>query len=274
MSLQADSPDFNRIIDKAIAGGCTQFDTADLYENGANEAALGRALKGRRESVQLFSKVGNRMRADQSGWEWCADPHYIRQQIELSLQRLQTDYLDMYFLHGGTLEDPMQEVVACFEKLKQEGKIKAYGLSSIRPNVIERYTALGNFELVMTQLSLLDQRPLEQTLPLLQARKIPVIARGVLASGRLVNKPASAYLSHTEEQMQAIFTELQQQFPTASARYAYALDWVLQQPAVASCVLGIRTEEQLQMALNYSPSLTEQPNLRVITPACYEQHRL
>lgn len=73
-------------------------------------------------------------------------------------------------LHGGTLDDPIDETIEAFEQLKQEGLIRAYGISSIRPNVIREYVQKSSIDGVMTQYSLLDRRPEEETLDLLYER--------------------------------------------------------------------------------------------------------
>ena len=64
---------------------------------------------------------------------------YIKEAVKASLKRLNTDYIDLYQLHGGTVEDPIEETIEAFEELKAEGLIRYYGISSIRPNVIREY---------------------------------------------------------------------------------------------------------------------------------------
>lgn len=78
-----------------------------------------------------------------------------------SLRRLQTDYIDLYQLHGGTIEDPIDEVIEAFEELKKEGIIRHYGISSIRPNVIREYAQRSNIVSVLMEYSLLNRRPEE-----------------------------------------------------------------------------------------------------------------
>src|SRR5437764_5019127 len=139
MSLKNDEQTNIELIHRALESVINCFDTADLYDKGTNEEVLGKALKGRRDQVILATKVGNQWRPDESGWDWNPRPAYILESIEKSLQRLQTDYIDLYQLHGGTMDDPINEVIETFEKLKTEGKIRYYGISSIRPNVIREY---------------------------------------------------------------------------------------------------------------------------------------
>ena len=113
------------------------FDTADLYNDGENEQIIGSLLKSNRSKIVLATKVGNVRQADGST-KWDASKHHILMAVEASLKRLQTDYIDLYQLHGGMIEDNIDETIEAFELLKSQGKIRFYGISSIRPNVIPR----------------------------------------------------------------------------------------------------------------------------------------
>lgn len=113
---------------------------------------------------------------------------YIHEAVRHSLQRLNTDYIDVYMLHGGTLDDPIDETIEAFEELKKDGLIRAYGISSIRPNVVREYAIRSSIDILMTQYSLLDRRPEEAILPVAEENQISVVARGPLAKGLLSNK--------------------------------------------------------------------------------------
>src|ERR1700754_1215524 len=186
-----------RVIDRGLEGGINFFDTADLYNKGMNEEWVGRVLRHRREAVVLATKVGNQWREDGSGWDWNPRKEYILRAVEESLRRLQTDRIDLYQLHGGTLEDPIDEAIEAFEQLQQQGKIRYYGISSIRPNVIREYIRRSHIVSVMMQYSLLDRRPEESCLQLLKDAGIGVLARGVLAKGLLAGKPAAPFLDQS-----------------------------------------------------------------------------
>jgi len=136
MSLKIGKDANAKLLHEAVAHGVNFFDTADLYDKGMNEESIGTALKEKRKELIIATKAGNQWRADGSGWDWNPNPKYILECVENSLQRLQTDYIDLYQLHGGTLEDPIDEIIGTFEQLKAQGKIRYYGISSIRPNVI------------------------------------------------------------------------------------------------------------------------------------------
>jgi len=278
MSLQTDQTQNTKILHYAIDLGINFFDTADLYNKGMNEISVGKALKEKRHQIILASKVGNQWRADGSGWDWNPRKEYILQQIDGSLQRLQTDHLDLYQLHGGTIEDNIDESIEAFEILKQQGKIRYYGISSIRPNVIREYIKRSAITSVMMQYSLLDRRPEESCLQLLKENNIGVLTRGALAQGLLVNKPAKEYLEHPSQQVnraaQAIQSITKQNRTAAQA----AIQFVLHHPAITSAVVGIRTMEQLEEIAGTSnaPALTKQEyqTLSQSVPALnYTQHR-
>jgi len=249
MSLKAEAKDNDAIIGKAVTEGINLFDTADLYDKGSNEILLGNALKGRRNDVLISTKVGNRWRKDGSGWDWTPRKEYILKAIDESLKRLQTDHIDLYLLHGGTIEDSIDEVIETFERLTDSGKIRAYGISSIRPNVIREYINRSNIAAVMTQYSMLDRRPEEETLNLLLKNEIGVLARGTVASGLLAGKPAKGYLEFNEEQVLYILKEFKAQIPESKTQAEMAMHYVIDNPAITSAVVGIRTMQQLEEAL-------------------------
>src|SRR5690606_2266600 len=110
-----------------------------FIQSGANEELFGKALAAIRDKVILATKVGNAWQAGEDGWTWNPSKQHILKSVDASLRRLQTDYIDLYQLHGGTIEDNFEEIVETFERLKDAGKIREYGLSSIRPNVFLKY---------------------------------------------------------------------------------------------------------------------------------------
>ncbi|HEY0897205.1 MAG TPA: aldo/keto reductase [Sphingobacteriaceae bacterium] len=249
MSLNPEDPHSLGIIRAAIDSGINFFDTADLYNKGANEAMLGRALRSDRKSHLIATKVGNRWREDGSGWDWVPSMAYIRAAVDESLKRLQTDYIDLYQLHGGMIGDPIDEIIETFESLKQSGKIRYYGISSIRPNVIREYARRSGIVSVMMQYSLLDRRPEEECLGRLSDLSIGVLARGSLAQGLLVDKPARSYLVHTEENVSKAARAVHFVAGETNTAAQTAIGFVLKHPAVISAVAGVRTPEQLSQAI-------------------------
>jgi aryl-alcohol dehydrogenase-like predicted oxidoreductase len=278
MSLKPDQKDFNQIIDAAIDLGINYFDTADLYDKGMNETLLGKAFKGKRDKVIIATKAGNQWRADGSGWDWNPRKDYILKCADESLKRLQVDYIDLFQSHGGTMEDNIDETIEAFEILVKQGKIRYYGLSSIRPNVIREFVKRSNIVSVMTQYNLLDRRPEESTLQLLHENNIGVLVRGSVASGLLVNKPAKPYLNFNESQVAAAAKAIQSVSSNERNAAQTAIQYVLKNPAVTAAVVGIRTMEQLKEAVETidKKPLTEE-EMKILKESVpvnfYEQHR-
>jgi aryl-alcohol dehydrogenase-like predicted oxidoreductase len=261
------------LIRKASGSGINFFDTADLYDKGLNEEMVGEALSTIRDEVLIATKVGNVWREDGSGWDWNPTKEHILTEVTESLRRLQTDYLDLYMLHGGTIEDPIDDIIEAFEQLKKQGKIRAYGISSIRPNVIREYVKRSKIDCVMMQYSLLDRRPEEEVLDLLTENDISVITRGTLAKGMLIDKPAKEYLGYSKDETKKMQSAVRDTGNSMGA----AVQFVLRHPAVASGVLGIRTDEQLQGIIqNYSENIASETLNELsekLEPNQYQKHR-
>jgi len=277
MSLEQDINNTRRILHRAIDLGINFFDTADLYQFGENEKMLGKAFQGMRDEVIISSKVGNEWFQDKSGWRWNPSGKYILKEVEESLKRLQTDYIDLYMLHGGTIDDPIDETIATFENLKHQGKIRYYGISSIRPNVIREYVRRSDIAGVMMQYSLLDRRPEESCLSLLKENSIGVLARGTLAKGLLVDKPAISFLNYTGGEVQKIASKISDLTNEKRSATQIALNFVLANKAITSAVVGIRTRDQLEEVVQYTQSDLKPEDIltlkSVLTPNLYEQHR-
>ncbi len=261
LSLGAMSLDFkdkklaSTILDQALDLGINYIDTADMYDKGENEKLIGEITKKNRSAWTIASKVGNKWRADGSGWDWAPSKSYILGAVEMSLRNLQTDYIDNYQLHGGTIADPFDEIVEAFELLKEQGKIKAYGISSIRPNVFLKYAEDTNISSNLMQYSLLDRRP-EEYLYRFNEAQVAVFVRGALAQGLLIDKPVKKYLEFSaaevkaaQDGVNALAKEL------AVPALAIALKYPLLQEAVKSVVVGIRTEVQFSELKEAIPAM-------------------
>ena len=277
MSLGHDHTSNTRIIHAALDHGVNFIDTADLYDKGFNEESVGKALKGRRKGVILATKVGNQWRPDGSGWDWNPRKEYILKAVHDSLRRLQTDFIDLYQLHGGTLDDPMDETIEAFETLKQQGHIRHYGISSIRPNVIRAWTEKSNMQSVMTQYSLLDRRPEEETLNHLHDHNRSVVVRGAVAKGLLAGKPEKEYLGFSAQEVAAVQFGLER-LKGGNTMGQLALRYAMQHPAVATIAAGASSVEQVvenaQAGSLPLLSLEEYVELQsLVTPNQYEKHR-
>ena len=276
MSLGLDHNENAQLLHRAYDAGVTFFDTADLYDHGENEVSVGKAFKGMRDEVVIATKVGNRW-TDETSWRWDPSREWIEQAVFKSLKRLQTDYIDLYQLHGGTLDDPMDEAIAAFESLKEAGHIRAYGISSIRPNVIREWVTRSNMASVMMQHSLLDRRPEEEAFALLEENTISVIARGPVAKGLLAGKPADEYLEHTQDQVAAVQQGLEDLTTPERSSAQMALRYALTSPVVATVVPGASRQEQSEEnvgAAKVELSEEEISQLRDLAPAHqYTKHR-
>lgn len=278
MSLSQDHQANARLLHRACELGINLFDTADIYDKGFNEATVGKALKDRRKDVLIASKVGNQWRPDGSGLDWNPSKAHILEAVEESLRRLQTDYLDLYQLHGGTIDDPIDETIEAFELLKAQGKIRWYGISSIRPNVIREYVKRSQIVSNMMQYSLLDRRPEEVMLDLLAENNISVIVRGAVAKGLLAGKPPRDYQEHSAAAVAEITASLATHTSAARSSGQTALQYSLAHPAVATIAAGASNLDQLEenAAAASLPPLTpaELQALQALSPAgVYAQHR-
>jgi aryl-alcohol dehydrogenase-like predicted oxidoreductase len=278
MSLQNDAFVNKQIINRALDLGINYFDTADLYDKGENEKLIGATLKEKRKELVIATKVGNVWREDGTGWDWNPRKEYILDAVEKSLKRLDTEYIDLYQLHGGTIQDSIDDVIEVFERLVQQGKIRYYGISSIRPNVIREYVKRSNIVSVMMQYSLLDRRPEESCLSLLKQNDISVVTRGSVAQGLLIDKPAKNYLNYSAEQVKQAAGVIHQSSGEKRNPAQTALQFVLHHEAVTSAVVGVRTIAQLEEAVGTTEVsvLTEKELLllqEAVPPNFYQDHR-
>ena len=278
MSLKGTAAENEAVVKRALELGINYFDTADLYDKGENETTIGNLVKADRQRVILATKAGNQWRPDGSGWDWNASKAHILSAVEGSLQRLRTDYIDLYQLHGGMMDDPIDETIEAFELLVKQGKIRYYGISSIRPNVIREYVKRSNIVSVMMQYSLLDRRPEEESLSLLEENGIGVVTRGSVAQGLLVDKPAKAYLGWmTDGVAKAAEAIKEVSGPDGSAAQT-AIRFALHHTAVDSAVVGIRTLAQLEDAAG-AADLGPLPEMEInllqhaAAPQYYTEHR-
>ncbi|WP_100404973.1 aldo/keto reductase [Bacillus solitudinis] len=285
MSIGTEKNVAKNILDKALDLGINYLDTADLYDQGVNEELIGEVIKSKRQDIVLATKVGNKFEKGKDGWTWDPSKLHIKRSVKESLQRLQTDYIDLYQLHGGTIEDNIDETIEAFEELKQEGHIRQYGISSIRPNVIREYVERSTIVSVMMQYSLLDRRP-EELFPFLEENNVSVVARGPLAKGILTERPLhegpktlkeKGYLSYTFEELNHVQEALKQAGGVRTLT-SNALLYNLAHPVVASVITGASKPEQIAdnvkaiQALNLSQD--EITAFKELTKApSYEQHR-
>ncbi|GMK37310.1 D-threo-aldose 1-dehydrogenase [Paenibacillus sp. CCS19] len=282
MSLGTEENKAVSIIDEALSLGINFLDTADLYDAGRNEELVGQAIRHRRNEIVLATKVGNRRIEGQDGWSWDPSKAYILDAVKESLRRLGTDYIDLYQLHGGMLDDPIDETIDAFETLKKEGLIRHYGISSIRPNVIREYVKRSNIVSVMNQYSMLDRRAEESVLPLLGEHGVGLIARGPLAGGILTDRGGAKadriYLDYTADELPRVRQQLLELTDDHYTLAQLAIRYSLSDPAVSVVIPGASSIEQLRLNVSAAeaPPLTTEmiAAVRAITrPNTYTAHR-
>lgn len=276
MSLPTEKQEASYVLEAALDAGINYFDTADLYARGVNEEIVGDVLKPRRQDIVLATKVGNRWEEGQDGWGWDATPTYIKEAVKKSLQRLQTDYIDVYQLHGGTTADNWPEIINTFEELKRDGFIRAYGISSIRPNVFLPFAENSNAISTMMQFNIFDQRASEW-FEALKAQHVSVVTRGSIAKGLLTaewRERLQGYMSYEKHALEPILHKLEQQYGDV---HAAALAFNLQFEHIASTVIGARTPTQLQTNLKAYEHAQQLENIEEILSLTmqeqYTEHR-
>lgn len=282
MSLGTDEVAARRVIDAALEEGINYFDTADLYDYGENEKIVGVALREVRDKVIIATKVGNRWKEDRTGWSWDPSKAYIKESVKNSLKRLGTDYIDLYQLHGGTIDDQIDETIEAFEELKAEGFIRYYGISSIRPNVIREFVSKSNIVSVMMQYSMLDRRPEEEALPLLHEHGISVVTRGPVAKGLLSDNmlkkiSEKGYMDYSEEELRSVLPLLKERLAGRSM-LEVALQYNLANPTIASVIAGASRPEQIRESAQAVKSVALSENeitfiKKMTKQSVYNEHR-
>ncbi|MEX2947535.1 aldo/keto reductase [Staphylococcus warneri] len=251
MSLGTDYKTAQPIIESAIENGITYFDTADMYDQGINEEIVGKALKQyqNRDDIVIGTKVGNRLTEDGS-ITWDPSKKHIKEGVKGSLKRLGLDHLDLYQLHGGTIDDPLDETISAFDELKQEGLIRAYGISSIRPNVIDYYLKYSQIETLMSQFNLIDNRP-ESLLDGIHEKQIKLLARGPVFKGLLTsnsndvldNKFGDGIFDYTHDELGETIASIKE---IESNLTALSFNYLTSHDALGSIIVGASSVEQLE----------------------------
>jgi len=187
----ADKKEMIKIIHQAIQEGCNFFDTAECYigenEDGTieyNEDLVGEALVGYRDQVILATKCGVRHEGGKLVMD--ARPETIRKAIDGSLKRLKTDYIDLYYLHRIDTKVPIEVVAQTMKELKEEGKIKYWGISEADEDTIRRAHAIFPLTAIQNRYSMM-YRHQEKLFATLEELNISLVAFSPLANGFLTD---------------------------------------------------------------------------------------
>ena len=183
---KVDDRESTKAIFAALDGGINFFDTADAYGGGRSERVLGKALE-RKEDVYIATKGGVQF-DDRKDTGLCNEPGYLKRACEESLKRLGREAIDLYQIHWPDRKTPVLEAVAALQELKEEGKIRSFGLSNFPPKDLETALDAVRFESVQPLYNLLHREIEDAILPFCEANEIAVLAYSPMASGLLTGK--------------------------------------------------------------------------------------
>jgi aryl-alcohol dehydrogenase-like predicted oxidoreductase len=262
-----------RLLDAFVAEGFNLIDTADVYarwvqglEGGESETIIGKWLKrsGKRQSVIIATKVGKEMGPDKKG----LSRSYIFQAVEESLRRLQTDYIDLYQSHEDDTQTPLEETLDAFDRLIQDGKVRAIGASNFSAKrlaealqVSEQY-GYPRYQSLQPLFNLYDRADYEKDLePLCREKGLAVISYFSLASGFLTGKYRSEadladraradivkkYLNERGYRILEALGRVAQQHNVTPAQAALA--WLIAQPTITAPIASATNLEQLNQLI-------------------------
>ena len=276
-----DNSTADSIINTAIDNGVNFIDTADVYENGLSETAVGRIVRARSERIFVATKCGRQI-----------DPHVnegytpdvLRKYVEDSLRRTGLDALDLVQLHCPPTDVYYRpEIFEAFDRLKSEGKIRHFGVSVEKVEEAIKATEFPNVETVQIIFNLFRQRPSELFFEQAQKKNIGIIARVPLASGLLTgkfsqqtqfseedhrnfNRDGSAFDRgetfsgvNYEQGLKAV-AALGELFPDVENLAPVALQWILQFRAISCIIPGASKKEHLESNISVydRPELSQQ----------------
>ena len=267
-------------IDKAFDLGINFIDTANVYGVGAAESLLGEALKDRqRDSYILGTKVFFPMEGGESG----LSKAQIEKQLDASLKRLGTDYVDLYQCHRYDKNTPLEETMEALTAAVKSGKVRYLGFSEWSPANIQAAIDMAGVEKFVSsqpQYSLLWRRPEEKVIPLCAANGISQVvwsplAQGVLSGKYLPGQPLpddsraaqdtmNRQMGHwlRPEVIEAVHAMKPLAEEAGCSLAQFALAWVLREPNVAAAIVGVSRPEQLEQnaaasGLKIDPALFE-----------------
>lgn len=181
-----DPKEMIEVVHAAIEAGITMFDTAAVYGPFTNEELVGEALVGYRDRVQIATKGG--FKIDGNTNELDSRPESLRKQLEGSLQRLKTDYIDLYYIHRVDPHVPIEEVAMAMKQFKQEGLIRHWGLSEAGVDTILKAHKVEPLAAVEYEYSMWYRNIEKDVLPVLEENGIGLVAYSPLGRGFLTGK--------------------------------------------------------------------------------------
>ena len=255
-----------RLVDIALDAGMNFFDTADVYSAGRAESVLGEAVKGRRDQVLITTKATFRSEPGPNGVG--SSRYHLIRSCEASLRRLQTDYIDIYTMHGFDAVTPVEETLRALDDLITGGKVRYIACSNfsgwhlMKSLAVSEKHGLARYVAHQAYYSLAGREFEWELMPLGIDQKVGTVVWSPLAQGRLTGKvrrnqaaPQDSRTRHPSETRQSgdeetlfrtldVMDEIAAE--TGRSLPQIALNWLLQRPTVASIIFGARTEEQLR----------------------------
>lgn len=269
----ADEATSFKLLDRLIGAGYNAIDTADVYsawapghQGGESETVIGNWLKSRggRERMMIATKVGMKMGSGDEG----LSPKWIATEVERSLERLQTDYIDLYQAHRDDPLTPLEDTLAALAKLIEQGKVRAIGASNYSaPRLkealeVSKRLGLPRYESLQPHYNLLQREGYESELePLCQAEGLGVINYYALAGGFLTGKyrseadlgksPRGAgvkrYLDDRGKRVLAALDEVAARYGAKPGQVAIA--WLVARPSVTAPIASATNLDQLEELL-------------------------
>ncbi|AUX31525.1 MULTISPECIES: aldo/keto reductase [Sorangium] len=266
-----DVAEATRLVDVSLEAGMNMFDSADIYSNGLAEEILGQAIKGRRDRVIISTKSTFRFGSGPN--DVGSSRHHLLRSIEGSLRRLQTDYIDLFQLHGFDALTPVEETLGALDDLVRAGKIRYLGCSNFSGwhlmkslAVSEKY-GLSRYVAHQAYYSLVARDYEWELMPLALDQKVGAVVWSPLGWGRLTGKirrgqplPEVSRLRNKlaveggpqidDEYLYRVVDALDEVAKeTGKTVPQIAINWLLQRPSVANVIIGARNEEQLRQNL-------------------------
>ena len=257
-----------RSIHASLDAGVNFIDTAPAYGLGHSERIVGDALRGRRDKVILATKCGlvwhttkGTFFVDQDGSHIhrYLGAESIRYEVEQSLQRLETDYIDLYQTHWQDPTTPIEETMGALLDLKKQGKIRAIGVSNCTLDQLRRYRSIGPVDAAQEQYSMLHRGLEHEYLPYCAQNHIAVLAYSPLANGLLTGKvdparifPEDDLRSHNplfSRESRIRVSEMLDRMRPVARKYSFtdgqlAIAWTLAQPGITHALVGARDTGQ------------------------------
>ncbi|MGG1662275.1 aldo/keto reductase [Brevibacillus sp. NRS-1366] len=261
---RADEQTSTAIIHTAIENGITFIDTANIYTNTESERIIGQVLEGKRHEVVLATKAGlvKGEGPNQKG----SSRYHLMQELENSLKRLRTDYVDLYQIHTFDPETPLDETLRTLDDMVRSGKVRYIGASNyaawelMKALGISAREGLNRYVSTQVSYSLADRTPERELVPLCLDQGVGIIPYFPLAGGILTGKYTSVEQapegSRADKEPRFVKMlspeklELGQQVSNLAAELGVSasvlsLSWLMHKPAVSSVIVGATSAKQL-----------------------------